>query len=126
MVIHDNFADFAVFLYIHMAHADNEYHPKEQEIVKAKMKRLLPDTTSTPMAAKYEEALHQYKSLKREEISSVITDSFNHFGSVKPSIRLKVYADMLDIVNADGRVDEMETAALEELKQIINALTAAL
>ncbi len=122
MVIHNNFADFIVFLYIHMAQADNEYHVKELEMVKAKMKRLFPDTTNTPMAAKYDQAISQYRLVKKKDVIEVIRDSFKHFDSVKLSIKYKILSDMLELIDADGKIDERETAALEELKEIIGII----
>ena len=122
MVIHDNFADFIVFLYIHMSHADNEYHVKEQDMVKVKMKRLFPDTTNAPMTAKYEKALSQYKLVKKEDVIVVIRDSFKHFNSVKPTLKYKVLSDLFDLISADGRIDERETTTVEELKEIMGIL----
>ena len=123
MVIHNNFPDFATFLYIHMSHVDHEYHAKEEEMVRAKMKKLLPDTTNAPMASKYQQILNQYHLTKREDVIEIIKASFKHFESAKPSLKLKILSDMLDLINADGKIDKRETATLHELKEIIGALS---
>lgn len=39
MVIHKSFADVVLFLYIHMAHADSDFHATEQQVILKKMTR---------------------------------------------------------------------------------------
>jgi hypothetical protein len=52
-------------------------------------------------------------------MEDLIRDSFRHFSQVKFAQKYKVYTDIYDIINADGKVDISETAALEALRQII-------
>lgn len=118
MVVHSNFSDFATFLYVHMAHADGHYHPEEMHVIIDKMKKFYPATEN--LHEKLEKALGQYRATDPSQISIIVRDSFKHFTNVKFAHKYKVYTDMYDIINADGKVDESETQALEELKQIIN------
>ncbi len=118
MVVHYNFSDFALFLYVHMAYADGNYHPEEMHVIIDKMKRLYP--AGEDLHRKLDLALENYRSMDQSQIPTVVRDSFKHFSSVKFAVKYKVYTDMYDIINADGKVDESETQALEELKQIIN------
>lgn len=118
MVVHSNFSDFATFLYVHMAHADGDYHPEEMHVIIDKMKKFYPPTED--LHQKLESILGQYRSTEPSQISIIVRDSFKHFNTVKFAHKYKVYTDMYDIINADGKVDESETQALEELKQIIN------
>ncbi|HRK54456.1 MAG TPA: TerB family tellurite resistance protein [Cyclobacteriaceae bacterium] len=118
MVIHNTFADFVLFLYIHMAHADGEYHPSEEEAILNKIPKLYP-TEGDPVA-KLKSALAAYKKLKSDDIKGIIHDSFPHFEHIKFSQKYKVYTDMFDIVHADGKVHDAEQRALAELKDIIH------
>lgn len=119
MVIHDTFADFVLFLYIHMAHADGEYHQSEEDAIREKMHKLYPNEGSPN--DKLKKALAQYKTIKAGDIRGLIHDTFIHFDHIKFSQKYKVYTDMFDIVHADGKVHEAEERALKELKEIIDA-----
>ena len=118
MVIHDNFQDFVLFLYLHMAHADGSMHQQEESIVREKMKRLFPE--GEDLDAHFNRVLEQYRNSPKEQIPVIIRDSFDHFNSVTFSAKYRVYTDMYDIINADGRVDQYEKNALDQLREIIN------
>jgi uncharacterized tellurite resistance protein B-like protein len=117
MVIHKTFADFVLFLYVHMAYADGEYHPKEHEVIIGKVPKLFPAETNP--ASLVVQAEEQYRGTDKSKVGLIIRESFRHFSSVKFSQKYKIYTDMYDIVHADGKVDESETMALNELKEII-------
>jgi uncharacterized tellurite resistance protein B-like protein len=123
MVIHSNFSDFILFLYVHMSHVDNDYDPTEMKVIKEKMKRIFPQDVD--LEKKLYTTLREYNAFDQSKMSELIKDSFAHFSSVKFSQKYKIYADMYDIINADGKVDESETKALEALKQIIEMGTEA-
>ena len=118
MVIHSNFADFVLFLYIHMAYADGVFHPSEKEMILVKMSKLFHDDPD--LRKKLEAAEKEYLNMDSGKVPTVILDSFRHFTHVKFSQKYHVYTDMYDIVNADGKIEESETIALEELKRIID------
>lgn len=117
MVIHDNFADFVLFLYIHMAHADGVYHPSEREVIADRIPKLFPEETD--ITGKLAKAEKQYTATDRAQIDTIIKDTFKHFNSVRFAQKYKVYTDMYDIIHADGKVEESETKALNQLKDII-------
>ena len=117
MVIHDNFADFVLFLYIHMAYADGVYHPAEKDVIADRIPKLFP--SETDVQGKLARAEKQYTSTDASKIDSIIRDTFSHFNSVKFAQKYKVYTDMYDIIHADGKVEETETKALNQLKDII-------
>lgn len=117
MVIHKSFADFVLFLYVHMAHTDGDFHGTEQDVILKKMPKLFPNENSPK--ARLEKAQNEYLSLDPVQIPSIIRETFKHFSDVKFAQKYKVYTDMYDIINADGKVDESETAAMNELKEII-------
>lgn len=119
MVIHNTFSDFVLFLYVHMAHADGEYHSSEEKIILEKIPKLFPNETDPK--GKLHEAVKQYRGVKAHELKNLIHDTFFHFDHVKFSQKYKVYTDMYDIVHADGKVHESEERALRELKEIIDA-----
>jgi uncharacterized tellurite resistance protein B-like protein len=117
MVIHDTFADFVLFLYIHMAHIDGVYHPAEKEVIADRIPKLFPNETD--IAGKLARAEKQYASTDKAQLDTIIRDTFKHFNSVKFAQKYKVYTDMYDIIHADGKVEESETKALNQLKDII-------
>jgi len=118
MVIHEHFADFVLFLYIHMSHADNDYHPQEMEVIRGKMARIFPQE-SDPEKKLYG-AIRAYNNFDKALIGELIRDTFAHFSHVKFSQKYKIYADMYDIINADGKIDASETEALDALKKVID------
>ncbi|MBX2947613.1 MAG: TerB family tellurite resistance protein [Cyclobacteriaceae bacterium] len=118
MVIHKNFADFVLFLYIYMAHADGEFHEAEREVIKEKMKRLYPEDVD--FNKKLNEELNLFDDFDKNQLKTLFRDTFNHFSSIKFPQKYKVFTDMYDIINADGKVDESETKALNALKEIID------
>ena len=118
MVIHNNFQDFVLFLYIHMGHADGFLHPTEEEVILHKMSKIFPSEGNTKK--KLEDAIVQYRKLDQGKVMEIIKATFKHFDQVKFAAKYKVYTDMYDIVNADGKIEESETLALETLKEIIN------
>jgi uncharacterized tellurite resistance protein B-like protein len=119
MVIHNNFKDFVLFLYVHMAHADGEFHESEIVLVRDKMVKLF-HPEEVDIDAKLKEALKQYDAFDKSQLKSLFRDSFDHFNTIKFAQKYKVYSDMYDIIHADGKIDESETKALQELKEIID------
>ncbi|MBS1557138.1 MAG: TerB family tellurite resistance protein [Bacteroidetes bacterium] len=118
MVLHSNFPDFILFLYIHMALADGYLHPSEEQVILEKMRKLYPDETDRKR--KFATAVAEYHALDKSLALTVIYDTFKKFDSVKFAQKYKIYTEMYDIVNADGKVEESEKAALEKLKEIID------
>lgn len=119
MVIHNSFADFALFLYVHMGHADGDFHESELNLVREKMTKLYPPQ-EIDLDLKLKEAIDQYNSFKKSDLSTLFHDTFEHFPNVKFAQKYKVYTDLYDIVRADGKVVAAETKALKELKDIID------
>jgi len=118
MVKHRNFQDFVLFLYLHMAHADGSMHSQEEAVVREKMTKLFPEGTDLNQA--FESALSNYRETKKEDIPALIRETFEYFKEVKFSVKYKVYTDMYDIINADGKVEELETSALDLLRNVID------
>lgn len=118
MVVHTNFQDFVLFLYIHMALADNFLHPSEEEVILTKMAKLFP-TEANPKK-KFDEAVVYYETLSAEQAMDIIQSTFKHFDQVKFAQKYKVYTDMYDVVNADGKIEEAEKIALDALKKVID------
>jgi uncharacterized tellurite resistance protein B-like protein len=117
MVIHKTFADFVLFLYVHMAYSDGEYHEQEHNVIVDKARKLFPGATDIDDLVAG--AKREYRSTDQSKVPLIIRESFRHFHMIKFSQKYKIYADMYDIINADGKVDESEAASLNELKEII-------
>jgi len=118
MVLHSQFQDFILFLYVHMAISDGTLHSSEEQVILNKMTKLFPNEND--LKKKLQLAVTEYKSLDSVMIMDVIKESFKHFDKVTFAQKYKVYADMYDIVNADGKVEESEKYALTSLKEIID------
>ncbi len=118
MVIHSNFSDFVLFLYVHMAFADESMHGSEEDVILAKMAKIFPGESD--LKKKFNDAAVAYKQLDREVVMEIIKDTFKHFDQVKFAQKYKIYTDMYDIVNADGKIEESEKHALQNLKDIID------
>jgi len=118
MVIHDSFADFVLFLYVHMAHADDDFHQTELGVIREKMSKLYP--FDDKLEERLQFTINEYKSFDKTKLRALFKDTFMHFPNVKFAQKYKVYTDMYDIINADGKVDESETKAMNELKEIID------
>lgn len=117
MVIHNSFADFVLFLYVHMAHADGDLHVTEVKVIKEKMAKLFPGEN---VDTKFASALDEYNAFDKKNLNKLFHASFAHFDTIKFAQKYRVYGDMYDIIYADGKVLESETKALEELKDIID------
>lgn len=117
MVIHNSFADFVLFLYVHMAHADGDLHVTEVKVIKEKMAKLFPGEN---VDNKFASALDEYNAFDKKNLNKLFHASFAHFDTIKFAQKYRVYGDMYDIIYADGKVLESETKALEELKDIID------
>lgn len=117
MVIHTTFADFVLFLYVHMSQADSMYDPKEMQVIKEKMQTLFPE--GTDFEKKLYTTIRQYNSFDRSKLKELVEKTIQHFG--KKDALKDIYADIQDIFSADGTVDSSETRAFEALKQIIDA-----
>jgi uncharacterized tellurite resistance protein B-like protein len=123
MVIHSSFADFVLFLYVHMSHVDNDYDPTEMKVIKEKMTRIFHKDVD--LEKKLYTTIREYNAFDQTKMNELIKDTFAHFAGVKFSQKYKVYTDMYDIINADGKIDESETKAMEVLRQIIQIGTEA-
>lgn len=122
MVIHKTFSDFVLYLYVHIANADGALHKDEERVIIEKMDKHFP--LEGDHKRRYDETVNAYKKMTNVDHHLLIKESFNHFDHIKFSQRYKIYADMYDIIHADGKVSEAETKAVNELKEIIDILTA--
>jgi len=100
-----------------MAHADGDYDGTEQTVILKKIPKLFPNHANPGQLL--ETARSQYTSTDPSQIPVIIRDTFRHYSDVKFAQKYKVYTDMYDIIQADGKIDESETAAMNELKEII-------
>ncbi|MBX2893838.1 MAG: TerB family tellurite resistance protein [Cyclobacteriaceae bacterium] len=120
MVIHKTFSDFVLYLYIHIAYADGELHAEEERVVLEKMNRHFP--IEGDHKVRYDQRVKEYNEIDKNLHHEIIKASFLHFDHIKFSQRYKIYADMYDIIHADGKVEESETKAVNELKEVIDLL----
>ncbi|SRR6267142_111117 len=118
MVLHKQFQDFVLFLYAHMALCDGSMHENEELVILDKMSKIFPGEPDPKKRLTV--AVAEYKSMDPALVNTVIRDSFKFFDQVKFAQKYKIYTDMYDVVNADGRVEESERKALNSLRDIID------
>jgi uncharacterized tellurite resistance protein B-like protein len=118
MIIHTNFPDFVLFLYVYIAYSDGDFHPQEKEIILEKMKKLFPDRDDHEK--QLVETIRLYSDLEPDQFKPIFIDTFKQFPKVKYAQKYKIYSDMYDIVHADGKINESEETAMNALKEIID------
>jgi hypothetical protein len=117
MVIHATFPDFILFLYVHMSRADDSYDPLELASIKSKMGLLFSE--GTDLERKLYLTIREYNSFDKTKLMDLFANSIKHFNE-KSSVSSHVFKDLSEIIEADGKVDQSETKALEALKRIID------
>lgn len=117
MIIHNSFQDFSLFLYLHVAHADGQIHQQEESLIREKIIILFGSETDTEQ--KFSAALDQYRSLAKAEITVLIKATFQHFREVQFAVKYKLFTDLFDIINCDGRVDYSETSLISQLRELM-------
>lgn len=117
MVIHNTFNDFSLFLYLHIAHADGNLHQQEEAVVREKISRLFG--SETDIDKKFADALDQYNSVRKEDLPLLIRSTFRHFKEVEFAAKYKVFTELFDIINADGRVDFSETSVISQMRELM-------
>ena len=116
MIIHTTFEDFLLFLYVHISRSDSNYDPKELEVIQEKMKGLYSDKTD--FDKKLYLTLREYKNFDKDKLPELFNSTLKHFKAGKD--KEKIFADLSDIINADGKIQITETNALNALKQTLD------
>jgi uncharacterized tellurite resistance protein B-like protein len=101
-----------------MAMCDGSMHENEELVILDKMSKIFP--TEPDPKKKLMAAIAEYKTIDPALINTIIRDSFKFFDQIKFAQKYKIYTDMYDVVNADGRVEESEHRALNVLRDIID------
>lgn len=117
MVIHSTFPDFVLFLYVHIAHSDNTYDPREIGTIKDKMHKLFP--AGTDLEKKLYQAIREYNAFDHTRIAELIRDTFAHFDNDDLTRMTQLFADVKAIMEADGKVLPTEREAYETIRRII-------
>lgn len=123
MVAPTTFSDFILFLYVHMAMSDGILHPDEEKVILEKMIKLYPGESD--LKIRFDEAHQEYLAIDPKSVMPIVRETFKQYNQVKSNQMYKIYMDLFDIVNADGKIDESERIALDALKEIIDTHSAA-
>ena len=110
------FNEFAAFLFLHVARTDGSLHDTESHQVKLKIARLFPEQDAQEMLRK---TLEHYQQVKQEEIAHFIRASFDQFRNESFASKYNMFTDLYDIVNSDGKIEEAETAVLNQIRDLI-------
>lgn len=117
MVIHSNFKDFILFLYVHISRADENYDPNEMATIKKKVEGLLDKDAD--IEKRLYLAIREYNAFDKSKLPTLFKDTFRHFGEDDTIAKTSFYNDLNEIILADGKVVDAETKALKALKEII-------
>ena len=74
---------------------------------------------------RFDEAHQEYLAIDPKSVMPIVRETFKQYNQVKSNQMYKIYMDLFDIVNADGKIDESERIALDALKEIIDTHSAA-
>jgi uncharacterized tellurite resistance protein B-like protein len=117
MVLHSSFADFILFVFVHMSHADNSYDPLEIAAIKEKMKDIYD--VDTDFERKLYLTIRQYNDFDKSKLNALLADSFQHFNP-DYAVSTDVFRDLQEIMQADGAVNRSEKNALESVRRLID------
>ena len=117
MVIHATLPDFILFLYVHMSRADDSYDPTEMAAINNKMNGLFSE--GTDLERKLYVTIREYNSFDKNKLPELLSDSINHFTN-DTAVDARLLNDLKEIIDADGKVDQSETNALEALRRMID------
>ncbi|WP_276373871.1 TerB family tellurite resistance protein [Chryseolinea sp. H1M3-3] len=119
MIIHNDFKDFILFLYVHISRADENYDPDEMQTIKKKIEGLVGKDAD--IEKKLYIAIREYNSFDKTKLTVLFNDSFKHFSNNETVLKSNFYNDLNEIILADGKVQDAETKALRALKEIIES-----
>ena len=117
MIIHSDFKDFVLFLYVHISRADENYDPDEMATIKKKVEGLVEKDAD--IEKKLYIAIREYNSFDKTKLTALFNDSFKHFSKNENVLKSNFYDDLNEIILSDGKVQDAETKALSALKEII-------
>jgi uncharacterized tellurite resistance protein B-like protein len=116
MIIHSSFADFVLFLYVHVAHLDHTYDPSEISVIKSKMPALFP--AGTDLETKLYQMIREYNRFDKSKLNELCRETVLHFKDDAVTARSRLYHDFRDIIMADGEVHDLETRMLDKIRRI--------
>jgi uncharacterized tellurite resistance protein B-like protein len=96
---------------------DDSYDPTELGTIKNKMHKLFPGDIDPEK--KLYTTLRQYNSFDKSKLYELVRDSLNHFKD-QISEKENIYADLYEIIEADGQLTQSETKSLETIRKIID------
>jgi len=112
-----DFKSFILFLYVYMASADGHIDDREVEVILEKLKKIYPEKPIHNDI--FEKALKEFNETDPAQLDRIIEQNFKSFKNESFTKKFKIFADLYDIINADGVVDESESHSIEKLKQMI-------
>lgn len=118
MVIHPTLPDFILFLYVHLAHVDDSYDPKELSVIKSKMKVLFP--SGTDLEKKLYQSIRDYQKFDKAQLGELCADTISFYQNNNQQLPTRLLKDLQDIVNADGHIEKSEAEALAKLNGMLD------
>ncbi len=114
----ESFNDFTLFLYMFMADSDGDIDESELNVIRKKIPKLFPENPDADQLL--QDAKRNYQSMDAAQVEEVIKLNFKQHQEKSFTFKYKIFADLYEIIVADGVVDDRENASMEKLKQIID------
>lgn len=111
--------ELSLFIVLYMAFVDGVVHPTELEAIHSKAKELFPQVGSldeTMLAVS-----GSIRKMGKEAAEKYIEDNMGSLSHLLPAQRSALLQILLDVINADGRVDEQETRTFRKLRSVLTA-----
>lgn len=118
MVIHQQFPDFVLFLYIHIALTEGAMNQGQEAAILEKMKRLFPD--SVELEEKLNTETRKYYDFDKRKLRALFKDTFRSFSKISFIRRYWVCSDLYDIACVGANGSENHSKAMEAVKDIID------
>ena len=112
----ENYQQFLLFLYVHIAEADLEVKISEIEVIISKMKKLFPEVSN--LNKLFSEVQRHYESLSKEQVDLIIKDNFEKFSRIRNNAEL-IFDDLFEIIYADDVVHDLEIESIRPIKALL-------
>ncbi len=113
----DNFKEYIVYLYFHVAYADGKIQSQEKTMILKNMGKLFPNEKNLESLF---EAWHSNYTNSINNTEEIIKQGNQQFSDIEFHKKYKIFIQLYEIIGADGVIEASETESIEKLKKIIN------
>ncbi len=114
----DQYVEYLIFLFLHVAHADFTVKSSEINSIISKIDKNFPEAPDPHSL--FLDIKDMYENLNDDEIESTVVSNLHKFdGELQPE---KVIRDLHDIIASDGLIMENELKLFKKLKSMLRGL----